>query len=102
GTLQRRPDLGLVTIHRRRIDMPIAGFQGPGHSIFSGAAATRLIDAEPEAWDRDAVVEGDLVSDAHAEALSKGSVSPLLQWRCHGEWGLRPCLRFGSQGNKEN
>jgi hypothetical protein len=59
--LQRRPDLGLVAVHRGSVDVPVSGFECPAHRVLSGAAATRLIDAKAEARDRDSVAEADLV-----------------------------------------
>jgi hypothetical protein len=58
-TLRCGSDLHLIAIHRGGIHMPISGLQRPGHCIFNGAAAARLVDAKSEAWDRDAVVEDE-------------------------------------------
>jgi hypothetical protein len=61
---QRCSDLGLVSVHRGGIDVPVSGHERPAHRILGGTAAARLIDAEPPARHRDAVVELIFLSEA--------------------------------------
>ena len=67
----RDPDIDLVPVHRRRVDVPVAGQQRPLHRVLRRRPRPGAEHPEPHARDLDTPPEIDLRRQLHARDRSK-------------------------------